>query len=451
MVMVSKLLQPEILELVRDGNWKDLKEVFKEWLEPDIADLLNSLDEKDSVIVFRLLPKDRASLVFSEVEPNRQETIIRSIANQELKELMLQLPPDDRTDIFEEIPGELTQKILNLLPLDERKEALGLLGYPEESVGRLMTPDYVAVRQNWDIEQARAHIRRRDKVAETINIVYVVDKEWKLKGDIPIRKFILAGNTETVETIMDSKCVSITAYDDQELAVSHMKKYNLNILPVVDSNGILLGIVTIDDIIDVLEEEVSEDFHKVAAIVPVEESYAMASVILLYKKRVGWLMLLLVSGFLSSNIIAHFHDALQSVIVLAFFIPVLIGSGGNTASQSSTLIIRAIAVGDLNLARWWDVVKKELVIGAMLGITLGVTLFLRSYFWQGGLEVGLVIGLSMIAVIMWSNLLGSLLPILLSHFHLDPAVISSPLLATLVDATGLLIYFYLAKLILIPA
>jgi magnesium transporter len=448
MVMVSKLLQPEILELVRQNNWKDLKEVFKEWLEPDIADLLNSLDEKDSVIVFRLLPKNRASLVFSELEPGRQETIIRSIANQELKDLVLQLPPDDRTDIFEELPGELTQKILNLLPLEERKEALGLLGYPEQSVGRLMTPDYVAVRQTWDIERARAHIRQRDQQAETINIVYVVDNEWRLQGSISIRKFILAGNTETVETLMDTKYVSIQANDDQELAVSHMKKYNFNILPVVDSNGILLGIVTIDDVIDVLEEEVSEDFHKAAAIVPVEESYAMASSFLLYKKRVGWLMLLLISGFLSSNIIAHFHHSLETVIVLSFFIPVLIGSGGNTASQSSTLIIRALATGDLVLARWWDVVKKELIIGAALGVTLGVTLFLRSYFWQGNAGVGLVIGLSMIGVVLWSNLLGSVLPILLSRFHLDPAVISSPLLATVVDATGLLIYFYLAKYIL---
>jgi magnesium transporter len=446
--MVSKLLQPEILELVHQSNWKDLKEVFKEWLDPDIADLLGNLDDKDSLIVFRLLPKERASLVFSELEPNRQETIIRSIASQELKDLMLEMPPDDRTDIFEELPGELTQKILNLLPLEERKEALGLLGYPEQSVGRLMTPDYVAVRRYWDIEQARAHIRKRDEQAETINIVYVVDREWKLQGSIPIRKFILAGNTETVETIMEGKFVSIQVNEDQEMAVSLMKKYNFNILPVVDSNGILLGIVTIDDVIDVLEEEVSEDFQKVAAIIPVEESYASASPGLLYKKRVGWLMFLLVSGFLSSNIIAHFHQSLEAIIVLSFFIPVLIGSGGNTASQSSTLIIRALATGDLILDRWWDVMKKELLIGTALGVTLGVTLFLRSYFWQGDVGVGLVIGLSMIGVVVWSNLLGSLLPMLLSRMKLDPAVISSPLLATVVDATGLLIYFYLARLIL---
>ena len=448
MVMISKLLQPEIIELVEARNWKDLKEAFTEWLEPDIAELVNDLDDKDSVIVFRLLSKERASKVFSELDPGRQETIIRTIANAELRELMLQLPPDDRTYIFEELPGELTQKILNLLPFDERKEALGLLGYPEQSVGRLMTPDYIAIKEHWDIEHAIAHIRSRGRDAESINIIYVVDKDWKLLDDIPIRKFILASGGETVQSIMDYKYVAIEANDDQEMAYQHMKKYDLNILPVVDNRGILLGIVTIDDIIDVQEEEISEDFQKVAAIVPVEETYSLASVMLLYKKRVGWLMFLLVSGFLSSNIIAHFHNALESVLALAFFIPVLIGSGGNTASQSSTLIIRAISTGDLMLDTWWEVVKKEFLIGMLLGLSLGVILFLRSYFWQGGMEIGLVIGISMVLVIMWSNLLGSLLPIILSKFKLDPAVISSPLLATVVDATGLLIYFSLARMIL---
>ncbi len=445
--MFSKLILPDIRNLIENKNWQELKSVLKALTPQDIAEILNSLDEKDLIIAFRLIPKDKISEVFAELDTSLQEFILRHIAHKEIQHIIQELPPDDRTSLFEDLPGQLTQRMINLLPPDERKEALVLLGYPEDSVGRLMTPDYIAVKKDWKIEKALDHIRKHGKDAETIDMIYVVDDQWKLLDDIPIRRFILANAEQTVADIMDNEFVAIPAGEDQEVAYQMIKKYNLNVLPVVDNNGILLGIVTVDDILDVSEEEVTEDFHKISAIEPIEESYYHAPTTMLYKKRVGWLMILLVTDFLSSSIIAHFQNAIQAVIALAFFIPVLIDSGGNIAAQSSTLIIRALATGELTIKNWFLVVKKELIVGVLIGVTLGLILYIRGFFWRGGPTVGMVVGMSMVAITIWSNLLGSLLPIVLTKFKLDPAVISSPLLTTVVDSTGLIIYFSLAQLV----
>jgi len=445
--MFTQLILPEVEDLIERKDWNALKEALSEIDVHDIAELLENLDEKEAVIVFRLVSKDKASDVFAELDPSLQEYLLKHIVGKELKDLLEDLSPDDRTALFEDLPGRMTQKLLNILPPEERKESLQLLGYPEESVGRLMTPDYVAVRPHWTIEKAIDHIKKRGRDAETINMIYVVDDRWKLVDDIPIRRFLLAEPGQSVADIMDHKFIAINALKDQEEAYQVIKKYNLNVLPVVDGEGILLGIVTVDDILDVIEEEVTEDFQKASAIVPIEESYYAVGIGTLYKKRAGWLMLLLVADFLSSSVIAHFQDALQAVIALAFFIPVLIDTGGNIASQSSTLIIRALAMGELTIRKWFSVVKKELVIGLMLGLTLGLVLYIRSFFWRGGPTVGMVVGMAMMAISLWANLLGSLLPIVLTRFKLDPAVISSPLLTTVVDSTGLLIYFSLARVV----
>lgn len=445
--MFSKLILPDIEEHIKSKDWSALKEILSEFDAPDIAELLDNLEEKDAVIVFRLIHKEKVSDVFAELDPSLQEYLLRHIVGKDLEGLLEDLSPDDRTALFEDLPGQMTQKLLNILPPEERKESLELLGYPEESVGRLMTPDYVAVRPDWKIKKAIAHIKEKGRDAETINMIYVVDDYWKLIDDIPIRRFLLSPPEEAVSSLMDHKFVAIDAMEDQEQAYQVIKKYNLNVLPVVDKEGILLGIVTVDDILDVLEEEITEDFQKSSAIVPIEENYYTVGIATLYKKRVGWLMLLLVTDFLSSSIIAHFEDALKAVIALAFFIPVLIDSGGNIAAQSSTLIIRALAMGELTVKKWFSVVKKELLIGIMLGLTLGSILYIRGFFWRGGPLVGMVVGMAMVAITLWSNLMGSLLPMVLTRFKLDPAVISSPLLTTVVDSTGLLIYFMLAKVV----
>ena len=389
----------------------------------------------------------KQSEVFSELDSTIQEDILANFADRQLKVLINKLDPDDRTSLFEDLPGKLVQKLINFLEKKERLEALELLGYPEDSVGRLMTPEYVAVRPDWSIQQAFHHIKEYGRDAETIDMIYVVDDQWKLLDDIPIRRFILADNDKTVKDIMDYFFVSIEANEDQEHAYNLVKKYNATVLPVVDKEGILLGIVTVDDLIDVGEEEVNEDFQKASAISPIEESYYSVSSLVLYKKRVVWLLILLITDFFSSSIIAHFENAIKAVVALAFFIPVLIDSGGNIAAQSSTLIIRALATGELTVHNWFKVVKKELFIGLMIGITLGLILYVRGFFWRGGPSIGMVVGLSMVAITILSNLLGSVLPIILTKFKLDPAIISSPLLTTVVDSLGLLVYFTLAGFI----
>ena len=445
--MENTIVMPDINHLIEEKKWNDIKATWAKMMPEDIAEQLKTILPKNVAIAFRLISKDKTAEVFSELDPAQQEFILTHIVDHSIKELLEDLPPDDRTSVFEDIPGELTQRLMNLLPADERKEAMGLLGYPENSVGRIMTPDYVVVKPDWTVDHAIRHIKKMGEDAETINMIYVEDNRFMLIDDIPIRRFLLADAKQKVSDLMDGEFTSIHATDDQEEAYKVIKKYDLSVLPVTDDEGVLLGIVTVDDILDVLEEETTEDFQKTSAIVPVEEKYYTASPATLYKKRIGWLMILLITDFFSSSIIAHFQNALQAVIALAFFIPILIDSGGNIAAQSSTLIIRALATGSLSIKKWFSVTKKELLVGLMIGLTLGIILYIRGFFWRGGPTIGMVVGISMVAITIWANLLGSLLPIVLTKFKLDPAVISSPLLTTVVDSTGLLIYFMLAEYI----
>lgn len=435
---------PEIRQLIELKNWRALKDSLSACPPSDIADLLEGLEAKEAVLLFRLLPRQLAADVFSEIAIEAQRHLLHQMSDEHILGILLELSPDERTELFEELPGKVTQRLLNLLPPEERQEALRLLGYPENSVGRLMTPDYVAIRPSWTVAQALSHIRRWGRDAETINRVYVIDEHWHLIDDIGLRRLILAEPQERVETLMDRSFVAIPALEDQETAVKLMKRYDLIVLPVVDSQNVLLGVVTVDDILDVLEDEVTEDIQKGASVMPFEVNYTTAPVWTLFRKRIIWLLLLVLAGFLSGSVIAAFEEALGALIVLAFFIPVLIDTGGNTATQSATLIIRAIAIGDLTPRRWFSVVKKELLIGLLLGVALSVILSLGAYFWRGTPTVSLVVGLAVIIIALWANLLGSLLPIALTKLRLDPAIISSPLITTIMDVTGLLIYFSIA-------
>ncbi len=445
--MMNTEIFPDIEQLLDKKHWDRLKKIWAETKPEDIAEILIGIHRKYIAVAFRLIPKEKAAEVFSELDPSQQEFILTHIVDKQIRELLEELSPDDRTSVFEELPEQLTQRLLNLLPAEDRKEALGLLGYPENSVGRIMTPDYVVVKPDWSVERAIKHIKKIGEDAETINVIYVEDDQLKLIDDIPIRRFLLAEPKQLVEDLMDHDFVYIHSLEDQEDAYKMIKKYDVNVLPVIGEEGVLIGIVTVDDILDVIEEETTEDFQKSSAIVPIEEKYYTASNLTLYKKRIGWLFILLLTDFFSSSIIAHFQNSLKEVIALAFFIPILIDSGGNIAAQASTLVVRALATGSLSVRKWFSVMKKELLIGLLIGLTLGITLYVRGFFWRGGPTVGMVVALSMVAISLWANLLGSLLPILLTKFKLDPAVISSPLLTTVVDSTGLLIYFTLADYI----
>jgi magnesium transporter len=441
-------VMPDIRELIEAKEWGVLRDRLREMPPPEIAELLMQLDKIDRVLLFRLLPRQLSSEVFSFIDPEHQSILIRDLTDEETRRILSDLRPDDRTQLFEELPGEITQKLINWLPPSELREARLLLGYPEDSVGRLMTPEYVAVRTHWSLEQALLHIRRKGRDLESINVVYVVDNHWKLLDELPLSKFILYDPEHRVEEIMDHTFVALSAFEDRENAIQIMQRYDLSVVPVVNTDGVMLGIVTVDDVLELAEEEVTEDFHKIGGITPVEIDYRHAGVSLLWRKRIGWLLLLLLADFFSSSVLAFYEESIQAVVALAFFIPMLIDTGGNTGTQAATLIIRGLATGQLSLGEWPNVVWKEVRVGVALGLALALIVYLRSFFWIGGPEIGQVVAVTMVVLVIWANLIGSLLPIIISKLKLDPAVVSSPFLTTLADVFGLIIYFNIARLLL---
>lgn len=437
---ISNLIKQEKWNVIRQLDWND-------FLIPDVALLLNDLSKSERVILFRLLPRPVAAEIFSYLEKEERNSLLKDLTNEETRYLLTNLRPDDRTALFEELPGQATQRLLNLLNPEDLKEARLLLGYPRESVGRLMTPDYVAVRPHWTIQEAINHIRLKARNSETLHTIYVTDKSWKLLDSLELSHFVLANPEYTVETIMDYSFISLSAFDDREVAVKTMQKYDVFALPVVDSGGILLGLVTFDDVMDVAEEEATEDFHRTAAVTPLKTSYLESSVRELVSKRIGWLIALVFVSLLSSGVIAIYEQTLQTVIVLTVFIPLLLGSGGNAGAQASTLMVRAIATDDVNIKEWLRIFLKEIMVGLLLGICMGIISSVFGYM-RGGLQIGLIVGLTMLAVILAANLIGVMLPFILTKIGIDPAVASNPLITSMTDVMGLLIYFAIATVVL---
>lgn len=445
--MLKELLLPDIKELLKEKKFLEIKEGIKDWEAPEVADLLMELDEEEQGIFFRLLTRQQAAEVFSYLDITSQRNLLETFTHENIKTILQDLPPDDRTALLEELPAEVTRNLLNLLSPEDLKEARTLLGYPEDSVGRLMTPDYVALKPYITVETALYEIRLSGKSKETIDRIYIVDDNYKLIDDIPLKELIFAEPEQKIEEIMDGNFVAISAYKDREEAVEMMKKYDLIALPVVDSNGVLVGIVTHDDILDVAEEEATEDIQRIAAVAPLDLPYDKTSIWTLFKKRVIWLFFLLIAYFFSSTLISSYEELLNKIIALSFFLPMLIGSGGNTGSQSATLIVRAIALKEIDTKDWLKIFFKELAIGFLLGTTLSIVLFLRSATWQGFL-IGVIVSVSLILIIVFANLIGALLPLLLNKFKIDPAVASSPFVTTLIDGTGIFIYFSVASFVL---
>jgi magnesium transporter len=447
---VTTEIRPNI-EMLRDllaqRLWLEARELLQDAPAPDIADFLIEVDNQDRILLFRLLPRPTASEVFSYLEPQKKDDLLSNLSDKEARRLLAGLSPDDRTDFFEELPGQATQRLLNLLSLEDRREALQLLGYPEESVGRLMTPDYVAVRPDWTVGQAIEHIRRRGRDSETINVIYVVDPSWKLLDALELRRFILAQSGVNVEAIMDYAFVSISGHEDREKAVDLIQRYDLDALPVVDSEGVLVGIVTVDDVMDVAQEEATEDFHLVGGVIPLKSSYREVGLWSLFIKRIGWLTGLILVNIAAAEIIAFHEELLLSSIALAFFIPLLIATGGNTGAQSATMMIRAIATGDLRPDHWLWAAARESLLGIILGLSLGILVWFLGYY-RGGLRMGIVVFLSMAGIVLVSNLIGAGLPFLLNKLRVDPAVASSPLITSVADVAGLSIYFSIAAWLL---
>ncbi len=441
------LFKPEIQELLEGRDWPQLRAILREFPAPDISDLLRELDESKRILVLRLLPKHILPEVFSYLDPRLQEDTLRAITAEETRMILAGMPPDDRTEFLEELPGQAIQKMLNFLSAEDRREALQLLGYPAESVGRLMTPDYVAVRPEWTAAEALAQVRRKGLDSETIMVLYVTDAAGKLTGVLGLRRLILAGPEERVAGIMIPAVISISALEDREKAVQLIQRYDLAALPIVDANKVLLGIVTIDDLFDVAEEEVTEDIQKSAAVAPLKASYREASALSLYGKRVAWLASLLGISVITTGIIAAQTEMISSAIALSFFIPLLIGTGGNTGNQSATLMIRALATGDIHSAQWGQALVREIGIGVLLGGTMGLASWLLGFF-NGGMKIAVVVALAMTTIVIVSSVLGVILPIVLQRLRIDPAVASNPLIASVMDILGLVIYFAVARAVL---
>lgn len=442
-----QLLRPEIEELIDTRDWVGLKEALQDVPAVDIAELFEEIDPEIAVVIFRLLKKQKAAEVFSHLSNRKEVEFLDLLTKRQLQEVMSNMEPDDRVTIFEELPGHLTQRVMTSLNAEELQEVKLMLGYPVESVGRQMTSRYVKVRSDWSVEKVMRHIREYGYSAETVNVIYVVDEQERLIDDLKLTQLILADPDQRIDNITDDSFIALNAFDDQEIAVEMFSKYDRVALPVVDSDGILIGIVTVDDIIDIAREEATEDFHKGAAIAPLKKTYRETSVLSLFGKRIAWLLILVFVNLLSSGVIDYYEEVLASTIALAFFIPLLIDSGGNTGAQSATIMVRAIAVGDVKLSQWLRVSAKEIFVGLLLGLMMGLSSYFLGLF-RGGWEVGLIVGLSMVAIVLVANIIGALLPFLLTKINVDPAVASSPLITTIVDVTGLLIYFSVAAVVL---
>ena len=446
-------------ELIEKKEWKVLKQEL-ETLEPFyIAEIIEDLDKTDFIFLFRLLPRRKAKETFQYLSHEQQEDIIEGLANNrtQIASLLNDLDPDDRTAFFEELPGQVSQRLVQILSKEEREIATRLLGYPEESIGRLMTPEFVAIKPYFTVEEALQHIRKFGRDSETLNVIYIVDDQWKLIDDIRIKELILASPEQIISGMTDNRFVALNAYDDQEVAVKEFQDHDRVALPVVDTDGMLVGIVTVDDVMDVAEEESTEDFQKFGGTSELDLSYTKTSLFEMVKKRAGWLIILFLGEMLTASAMGHFEEEISRAITLALFVPLIISSGGNSGSQAASLIIRSLALGELKVKNWWYVMRKEILSGLLLGAILGAIGFLRISLWQGiGLYdyghywawVGLSVSVSLVFVVLWGTLSGSMIPIILKRLGFDPATASAPFVATLVDVTGLVIYFSVAATIL---
>lgn len=447
------LVEPEIKELIAKKDWRALKDAISDWLPQDIADLLNTLKPEESIILFRLLPKALQYQVFAESDTETQEFIIRNLTSDQVKAMLAELSPDDRTELFEELPPDLAKALLNLLSPEDRRETLYLLGYPKGSVGRLMTPEYVTVEKDWNVKEALDQIRKKGIDAETIDVVYVVDKNGKLLDDLPLRKLVLADPDQKIESLMDYKVVYINATADQEEAVKLFERYDLVALPVTDSEGYLIGIVTVDDIIDVLREEQTEDFAKFQAIEAAPIGLDIITRIKeipikkLYRSRVVWLLGLLFMDMFVGGIIQSFEETIAKYVVLVTFLPVLVDTAGNVGSQAATLVIRAMAVGTVQVKDWLVLLGRELLVAGSLGLTMGLGISLMGII-RGGTQVATVVVSAMVFNVLAGGAIGVLLPFLFTKFRVDPASASTPLITTIADIVGTAIYLGLAYLIL---
>jgi magnesium transporter len=448
-------IQDQFLRLIQQEEVLQVREFLNDQNISDVAELMNEFPEYESQIILNM-NIHRAASVFKILDLSTQKTIIQELPPFKTAELLNELPADDRTSFLEELPSEVVAELIKLLNPEERKVTLSLLGYPESSVGRLMTPDYISVQVDWTVQEVLDHIREVGKDSETIEVIYVVNDKGEFIDDIRIREIILTHPEKMVGDIIDNRFIALHVNDDQEVANQIFKMNNRVALPVIDDKNILLGIVTIDDVLWVANEEFSEDMQKIGGTEALDEPYLEMPILKLFKKRVVWLIVLFLGEMLTATAMGYFEDEIKKAVVLALFVPLIISSGGNSGSQASTLIIQAMAVGEITINHWWRVMRREIISGLLLGSILGLIGFVRVILWnyvfhtygEHTVLIGATVGFSLIGVVLWGTVSGSMLPIVLKKLGADPATSSAPFVATLVDVTGLIIYFSMAYIFL---
>jgi magnesium transporter len=446
----------EVSTLILNKDLAALKAKLAPWLPADVAPLLCELPVEQLAMLFRGCTKELAATVFSYLDHDAKHKLLKTLTQPQAAALLNELPADDRTTFLNELPLDLAMQMLGLLTPEERKVAQDLLAYPEHSVGRMMTLDYVAVRPDWTVREALDYIRRHGYDRETLNMVYVTDESGHLLDDIRVRRFLLAEFDTPVRALMDGNFASISPNDDREKALVVFRKFDRAALPVVDADSKIIGIVTADDMLDVAAEEATEDIQKLGGSEALDEPYTTISLSRMVKKRASWLVILFVGEMLTATAMGYFEDEIAKATVLAIFLPLVISSGGNSGSQASTLVIRAMALGEITLRGWWRVLRRELQAGLALGVILGVIGFLRIIIWSlfsniygaHSVLVASTVGIALVGIVLWGSIMGAMLPFVLKKCGLDPATSSAPFVATLVDVTGLIIYFSVALVIM---
>ena len=446
----------ELAGILHARDYARLRDVMRNQHPGDLAALLTELSLEDQVLAFRVLPRKDAAAVFEYLSQEGKEALLKAMAQEDVAALLNTMAPDERTMFLEELPAAATRQLLNLLTPEERTVALALLGYPDRSVGRLMTPHYVAVQAHWTIREVLDYVREHGQDSETLNVIYVVDEHGLLIDDLRIREVLLAPTDKRVADLMNHQFVALKATDDQEAAVAEFRKYDRTALPVTDTSGMLIGIVTIDDMLDVAEASATREIHRIGGSEALDEPYMRIGFGRMIQKRAGWLTALFLGEMLTATAMGFFEHEIAKAVVLALFVPLIISSGGNSGSQAATLVIRALALNELALRDWWRVMRREILAGLALGAILGSIGFLRITLWSAfgdmygphWVLIATTVALSLVGVVLWGTLTGSLLPFLMRRLGFDPAASSAPFVATLVDVTGLVIYFSVGMLVL---
>lgn len=438
----------EVLELLEQKQFNKLKEYLGRINGADFPSIFEALDEKDMIIIFRLLNKEEAAEIFAELDADLQEKLINSFSDAELKYVVDNLFMDDTVDMIEEMPSNVVKRILRNVNEKDRKVINEILNYPDDCAGSIMTTEFVDLKEDMTVEDAFAKIKKIGLKKETVYNCYVLDKNRKLLGVIDIKDLLIADRTEKIKELMDENIITVTTLDDKEDVAKIFDKYDYVALPVVDKEFRLVGIVTVDDAIDVMKEEASEDFEKMAAITPNEDGYYKTPVIVHAKNRIVWLLFLMFSSIVTGAVITHYEQAFAALPVLVSFIPMIMGTGGNCGSQSSTLVIRGLAVDEIHskdfLKVWW----KEIRVAVIVGIIMAIVNCIRIYIQYKDLQLGLVVGLTLIVTIMISKSLGSMLPLICKKLKLDPAIMAAPLISTILDTCSVLVFFNIAVAIM---